>query len=87
MRRDTTFMKITLEPYSGGTWTASTEAEHIDEVAKLFKGLLVSVGYHPHNVDELFNTEEDQWFLDGNNASVPDDKPPIDPDNLFQQTT
>ena len=27
----------------------------------MFKGLLVSMGYHPSNVDELFNTEY-KWF-------------------------
>lgn len=70
-------MKITIEPYSGGTWTASTEAEHIDDVAQLFKGLLVSIGYHPHNVDELFNTETGDWFPE---------KEPNDRENLLQQT-
>ncbi len=44
-------MKITIEPYSGGTFTASNDAEHIGEVIKLFKGLLVSCGYRPKTVD------------------------------------
>ena len=30
-------------------------------MADSFKGLLVSMGYHPSNVDELFNTEY-KWF-------------------------
>lgn len=58
-------MKITIEPYSGGTFTAQTDAEHIDEVIKLFKGLLVSCGYHPKTVDEhLFDEENGQWYSD-----------------------
>ena len=55
-------MKITLEPYSGGTYTAQTEAEHISEVVKMFKGLLVQVGYHPKNVDDLFTEDVESWF-------------------------
>ena len=55
-------MKITLEPYSGGTYTAQTEAEHISEVVNMFKGLLVQVGYHPKNVDEMFTEDVDSWF-------------------------
>ena len=54
-------MKVTLEPYSGGTYTASTDAEHISEVVELIKGLLVTSGYHPHTIDDYFNTEN-QWF-------------------------
>ena len=61
-------MKITLEPYSGGVYTASTDAEHISEVIRLFKGLLVQTGYHPHNVDEYFHDEE-SWFNDLTNNS------------------
>lgn len=56
-------MKITLEPYSGGTYTAQTEAEHISEVVNMFKGLLVQTGYHPKTVDECFNEfEVEPWF-------------------------
>lgn len=55
-------MKITLEPYSGGTYTAQTDAEHISEVVNMFKGLLVQVGYHPKNVDELFTEDLESWF-------------------------
>lgn len=56
-------MKITLEPYSGGIYTAQTEAEHISEVVNMFKGLLVQTGYHPTTVDECFNEfEVESWF-------------------------
>ena len=54
-------MKITLEPYSGGKYTAETEAEHVSTVIHLFKGLLVATGYHPETVDMYFNTDE-EWF-------------------------
>ena len=54
-------MKITLEPYSGGNYTAETDAEHISHVIALFKGLLVASGYHPKTVDDYFNTDE-EWF-------------------------
>jgi len=61
--KDYTTMKITLEPYSGGTYTAQTEAEHISEVVNMFKGLLVQTGYHPKTVDECFNEfEVEPWF-------------------------
>jgi len=56
-------MKITLEPYSGGKYESSCEAEHISEVIMKFKGLLVTCGYHPHTVDECFNEfEVEPWF-------------------------
>tara|TARA_R110000824_G_scaffold20817_10_gene78045 strand:+ start:6757 stop:6951 length:195 start_codon:yes stop_codon:yes gene_type:complete len=54
-------MRITIEPYSGGKYSAETDAEHISAVIELFKGLLVASGYHPENVDEYFNTDE-EWF-------------------------
>ena len=55
-------MKITLEPYSGGTYTAQNDAEHINEVANMFRGLLVQVGYLPKTVDELFSEDLERWF-------------------------
>lgn len=54
-------MKITFEPYSGGTFTAETDAEHIGEVCEIIKGLLVQVGYHPTNVDDYIQIDN-QWF-------------------------
>ena len=57
-------MKITIEPYSGGTYTAENDADHINEIARMFKGLLVQVGYHPNNVDELFSEDLERWFLE-----------------------
>ena len=64
-------MKITIEPYSGGEFTGTNDAEHILEVVQLFKGLLVASGYHPKTVDEYFTTEE-TWFLDEEEQSSKD---------------
>jgi hypothetical protein len=55
-------MKITIEPYSGGTYTAQTDAEHINDVMDMFRGLLVQTGYHPQTVDELFSEDMERWF-------------------------
>lgn len=60
-------MKITIEPYSGGTFTAQIDAEHIEQICDIIKGLLVQVGYHPHNVDEYIHTGG-QWFPESNDA-------------------
>jgi hypothetical protein len=54
-------MKITITNYDK---THSVEYDNdadIESVADMFKGLLVGMGYHPSNVDELFNTEY-KWF-------------------------
>ena len=69
-------MKITLEPYSGGQYVAHNDAEHILEVIELFKGLLVSCGYHPETVDQHLSTEGQQWFDldDQNNTTEQKDK-------------
>jgi hypothetical protein len=56
-------MKITIEPYSGGEYTSSSEAEYIGEVVEMFKGLLVASGYHPTTVDEFLPTDT-SWFRD-----------------------
>jgi len=54
-------VKITITNYDK---TYSVECDNdadIESVGDMFKGLLVSMGYHPSNVDELFNTEY-RWF-------------------------
>ena len=33
----------------------------IDEAVEMFRGLLVCAGFHPSNVDDMFNTDY-QWF-------------------------
>ena len=55
-------MKITIEPSnSRGVYTAETDAESIDEVIEMLKGLLVACGYHPETVD-INIPNESQWF-------------------------
>lgn len=81
-------MKITIEPYSGGTWSGSTDAECIEEVATLFKGLLVAAGYHPRNADDIFDTQ-DKWYTDEERNLIDnykDMKIREYQDNLYSQT-
>lgn len=54
-------MKITIEPYAGGVYTATCEAEYVGDVIDQFKRLLVSAGYHPETIDQHF-PEEESWF-------------------------
>jgi len=37
------------------------DGSNLNELAEQFKGLLVGAGFHPSNVDDMFNTEY-QWF-------------------------
>ena len=54
-------MKITITNYNK-TYSVETDDDmDVESMADTFKGLLVSMGYHPCNVDELFNTEY-TWF-------------------------
>ena len=54
-------MKITITNYNR-TYSAETEEDvDAESLADIFKGLMVNMGYHPTNVDELFNTEY-KWF-------------------------
>jgi Tat protein secretion system quality control protein TatD with DNase activity len=49
-------MKIEIE-LSGETytWTSNYENHTIYDIAEKFKGLLVSAGFHPDNVDGIFD--------------------------------
>tara|TARA_Y100000356_G_scaffold126221_1_gene123893 strand:+ start:269 stop:499 length:231 start_codon:yes stop_codon:yes gene_type:complete len=57
-------MKLSLTLH-GKTYSVESEdqfdGQEVSELVEQFKGLLVNAGYHPSNVDELFNTEY-QWF-------------------------
>lgn len=57
-------MKLSLTLH-GKTYSVESndefDGQEVSELVEQFKGLLVNAGYHPHNVDELFNTEY-QWF-------------------------
>jgi len=65
-------MKLSLTLH-GKTYSVESEGElegeHISEMVEHFKGLLVNAGYHPHNVDEYFNTEY-QWFNNEHEKSL-----------------
>ena len=57
-------MKLSLTLH-GKTYSVESDEQfdgtQVSELVEQFKGLLVNAGYHPHSVDELFNTEY-QWF-------------------------
>jgi len=54
-------MKITITNYNK-TFSVETEEDvDVESLADMFKGLMVSAGYHPSNVDELINSEY-RWF-------------------------
>ena len=57
-------MKITIT-LNNKTYSVESEEEfdgsNLNELAEQFKGLLVGAGFHPSNVDEMFNTDH-QWF-------------------------
>ena len=54
-------MKITITNHNK-TYSAETDEDvDAESLADMFKGLMVNMGYHPSNVDELFNTEY-KWF-------------------------
>jgi len=54
-------MKITITNY-GKTFSVETDEDvDVESLADMFKGLMVSMGYHPSNVDELINSEY-KWF-------------------------
>jgi hypothetical protein len=56
-------MKITIKLSSGEKFTGETfgNGECIEDVITLFKGMLVSSGFHPRTVDDVFDVE-DKWF-------------------------
>lgn len=56
-------MRVTIEPTSGGKYTAEFDAECISEVMQHIKGLLVNMGYHPRTVEDYIFTD-DSWFAD-----------------------
>lgn len=56
-------MKISLTQH-GQTHTIETEhdGQDMQDVKEMLKRLLVSAGYHPRNVDDLFADDGDSWF-------------------------
>ena len=56
-------MKITINNYNKTYSVEVDDDMDVESMADIFKGLLVSMGYHPCNVDELINTEY-KWFTE-----------------------
>jgi len=54
-------MKITITNYNKTYSVEVDDDMDVESMADIFKGLLVGMGYHPCNVDELINTEY-KWF-------------------------
>ena len=54
-------MKIIINTYGKTYSVESDEDVDAESLADMFKGLMVSMGFHPKNVDQLFNTEF-EWF-------------------------
>jgi Tat protein secretion system quality control protein TatD with DNase activity len=46
----------------------SFDGTDVYELAEQFKGLLVNAGFHPSNVDDIFNLDY-QWFTDEENGN------------------
>jgi hypothetical protein len=59
-------MKLSLTIHDK-TFSVESEEEfdgtNLNELAEQLKGLLVGAGFHPSNVDDMFNTEY-QWFTE-----------------------
>ena len=64
-------MKLSLTLH-GKTYSVesddSFDGTDVHELAEQFKGLLVNAGFHPSNVDSIFNLDH-QWFTDEENAN------------------
>ena len=58
-------MKLSLTLHDK-TYTVEDEipfdAYSVDELLNMFKGLLVSAGYHPSTVDESIDSSDGNWF-------------------------
>lgn len=57
-------MKLALTIH-GKIYSIESDEDHLNlnEIGEQFKGLLVNAGFHPSNVDDLFNTDY-QWFTE-----------------------
>lgn len=56
-------MKLQLHLHNNIYSVESQDDPDITEMAELFKGLLVSSGFHPQSVDNLFELDS-QWFTE-----------------------
>lgn len=64
-------MKLSLTIH-GKTYSVESDdafdGTDVYDLAEQFKGLLVNAGFHPSNVDDIFNLDY-QWFTDEENAN------------------
>ena len=44
------------------------DGSNLNDLVEQFKGLLVGAGFHPSNVDDMFNLDY-QWFTEEENAN------------------
>jgi hypothetical protein len=81
-------MKITITNYDKTYSVETDEDMDVESMGDIFKSLLVSMGYHPCNVDELFNTEY-KWFtqaeIDDNRQGHIKEKTEEWQNNLYRQ--
>jgi Tat protein secretion system quality control protein TatD with DNase activity len=63
-------MKLSLKLHNKTYSVESDEGydHNVYELAEQFKGLLVNAGFHPSNVDSIFDLDY-QWFTDEENAN------------------
>ena len=76
-------MKITITNYNKTYSAESDDDLDMEGVGDMFKGLLVSMGFHPSNVDDFINSEY-QWFTQeerDENRQGHAKYNPIDPDH------
>ena len=58
-------MKISITLYGNTTsYETDRDDQDISEMASILKGLMISVGFHPHSVDEYFLDTGGEWFPD-----------------------
>ena len=50
-------MKITIQDETREVSVTVTDDSDITQLGEAIKGLIVSYGFHPNNVDDLFNLE------------------------------
>ncbi len=58
-------MKISITHYGNTTsFESERDDQDIAEMVSIIKGMMVSVGFHPHSVDDYFVGAEGEWFPD-----------------------
>jgi Tat protein secretion system quality control protein TatD with DNase activity len=77
-------MKLSLTLH-GKTYSVesdeSFDGSNVYDLAEQFKGLLVSAGFHPSNVDSIFDLDY-QWFTDEENQGNMQGHLPIEDERM-----